>query len=190
MRGRVAWWGNSGDGFAVEFDQEMLSWLDGQDSDRRVFVLVDRERQVIVLPDRDGGRVTTRVTGDGPRHSRPQVVFTSGHKPSSFACTLDMAAFGLTEVPFREEEGCLTADLPWDHELAWPNVRPDATTYEAPLLLRTVLQARLISLVASGETTFRPEHRMPMRLRRMLPDGAWADCLATAKALASGGCYA
>jgi hypothetical protein len=182
MRGRVAWWGNAQGGFTVEFDQEMLSWLDGQGTDRRVFVSVSRERRIIVLPDGEGGLVISKdETGRQREHYYESA---SSRKGEHLFLDLELLPFGLTEVEFVEEEGCISAELPADHELAWPNVRADCTTYDAPLLLKEVLQSRMCSLVASGFTSFRAEHRMPIRLRQMLPDGAWAECLTTAKQLA------
>ena len=183
MRGSVGYWGSSATGgLVIGFDQEMVRWLEAQGQGRKVVVSVEKNREVIVLPDKDGGGVALCGKSNGTPYR-----YVSSDKPCSLMVFADLPVFGLMEVDFRPEAGCLVASIPeTDFELPWPQLHADCETYDPSALLKECLQVRLISLVASGLTTFPTQHRMPMSLRRLLPDGAWAECLATAKQLSGG----
>lgn len=184
MRGSIGYWG-SGDtgGLCVGFGQEMLEWLDAQDTGRRVFTSVTRERRVVVLPDSEGGHVSSCGTSNGTPFR-----YVSCYKPDSLFMDTDIPLFELHEVSFTPELGCLSYELPRDHELPWPRLRLDCTTYEAEQLAVDALQWRLNSVFASGLTSFQcSSQRMPQRLHKLLPPGKYGECLATARALATGG---
>ena len=163
----------------IGFDEEMLSWLDAQETGRRVFVTVSRERRVIVLPDATGGHVSScRGANASPFR------YVSSVTPDSLFMDVELPPFELTRVDFVEEEGCLSAELPADHLLPWPRLRLDCTTYEAEQLALDALQWRLNSLVASGLSSFPEAMRMPQRLLKLLPRGTYAECVRAAKTLA------
>ncbi len=181
MQGQVGYWGCAEGGLAVGFSSEMARWLDAQGEGRRIVVSIERDRQVIIIPDAKEGGV---VTPSGDTNHSP-FRYRSSSRPTSLIVTAScLPIFGLMDVDFIAEAGCLTGHLPErDHELAWPRLDLDCQTYDPADLAKEALQARLNSLVASGLTTFPSEYRMPMRLRQMLPMGAWAECVATAKTL-------
>lgn len=179
MRGQVGYWGCEEGGLCVRFGEEMLRWLDEQAHDRRLSVIVSNERTVILLPDLSGGPVTSMNERRDFHH-----YWRSTITPGSLVVDYDLIPFALMDVDFKAEEGCLSCELPADHELPWPGLQTDCTTYNSETLALEALQARLNSLVASGQTAFKPQFRMPDRLRRLLPAGAWAECLKTAKTLA------
>lgn len=181
MRGQVGFWGSTvTGGMAVGFSPEMVDWLDRVGAvHHKVFVSVSSERRVIILPDDTGGR----VSHSGERTGSP-FRYVSSKVPGSLFLDIDLPPFELTLVDFEEEEGCLSAELPCDHCLPWPKLRIDCTTYEAEQLAVEALQWRLNSLIASGQSSFSGEMRMPDRLRRLLPSGKWAECVRTAKTLA------
>jgi hypothetical protein len=180
MRGQVGYWGSpEHGGLTVGFSHEMMSWLRARREDRRVCTLVDRRRRLWVVPDHEGAVVTPRQKNAAPFH------YTSSQLPSSLVVECDLPIFGLLDVEFSEVDGELVAELPeTDHELPWPMLDADCASYDPPAVAKECLQVRMNSIVASGLTTFPSEHRMPIRLRQMLPPGAWVECLATAKSLA------
>lgn len=184
MRGQVGYWGSGASGgMAVGFGEDMVRWLDRHAVDRRIFVSVSAERRVILLPDAAGGHVSSCGQSNGSPFR-----YVSCTVPGSLFLDAWLPPFEMLERDFEEEEGCLSCELPDDHDLPWPRLHLDCTTYDAEELAVEALQARLNSLVASGHTSFqRPEQRMPQRLHRLLPPGKYAECMATAKALASGG---
>jgi hypothetical protein len=180
MRGQIGYWGSrTSGGMCVGFGEEMLSWLDCMQTGRKVFVSVSKERQVIVIPDSSGGHVSCA----GPSNGSP-FRYVSSVTPDSLFLDIDIPPFELYEVQFKLENGCLSTPLDQDHELPWPKLRLDCTTYEAEQLAVEALQWRLNSLVATGQTTFKSGKEMPDRLRRLIPKGCWAECMATAKTLA------
>jgi hypothetical protein len=182
MKGQVGYWGScETGGLVIGFSHEMVRWLDAQHTDRRVFVSVDKNRQVIVLPDADGGMVQS-----AGQHNMLPYRYCSGATRDSLimdkrAC---LPVFGLKELDFDMEAGCLSTFIPEaDYELPWPYLDLECKTYDPAQVAKEALQVRLNSLAASGLTSFPMEHRMPIRLRRLLPDGAWAECLSLAKTL-------
>lgn len=184
MRGQVGYWGSSTTGgMCVGFSAEMVEWLDGHDVDRKVFVSVSKERKVILLPDATGGHVSG--TGAAQTQGTPYR-YVSSVTPDSLFLDMELPPFELHQVEFLEEEGCLSCELAEDHELPWPRLKLDCSTYEAEQLAVEALQWRLNALIASGQTSFKSHQRMPDRLRRLLPAGKWAECVAVAKALSGG----
>jgi hypothetical protein len=183
MLGKVGFWGNTHrGGLSVAFGPEMLAWLRSQGV-CGIDIVVTADRAVILMPDENG----LAVTNNGERSTTGfEHIVRTAFKPQCLSIDVDLPVFGLTEMEFIAEEGCLTGYLPSDHELEWPRLDESCATYDAAQVAKETLQARLISLVASGQTSFKDAHRMPMRLRRLLPPGAWAECLSTAKALAGG----
>lgn len=183
MRGQVGYWGScKSGGLSIGFGPDMMTWLHGEETGNRVFVSVSKERQVIILPDADGGHVSYC----GPsNHSHYR--YLSSVMPDSLFLDIELPPFELFALDFRLEQGCITATLPEDHELPWPRLHLDCTTYEAEQLALEALQWRLNSLVSNGKTRFdKPEQRMPQRLHKLLPPGKYAECMATAKALSQG----
>lgn len=181
MRGQVGYWGSSATGgMCIGFSPEMVDWLDRCEGEHhRVFVSVTKERQVVVIPDETGGHVSSCGSHNGTPYR-----YVSSVVPGSLFLDIDLPPFELHQVHFSEEAGCLAADLNPDHMLPWPKLRLDCTTYEAEQLAVEGLQWRLNSLIASGQSSFSGEMRMPDRLRRLLPSGKWAECVRTAKTLA------
>lgn len=170
MRGQVGYW--SKEGLTVGFDREMAAWLDGHRgraellSGRRVWV--HKGLNGVHLSNKGGGHRSELFLQ--PTETRPT------------PCG-DMARFGLTFVDFRYVNNqVIEATLPDDHELEWPLLR-ECAEYDCALVAEEVLLARMLSLVAGGQTTFPPAHRPPDAFRRLLPDGAWKRCLDTARAL-------
>lgn len=180
MRGQVGYWGSTEHGgLCIGFGQEMIEWLREQRCDMRVFVSVSSDRTVIVLPDTEGARVVAM----SPDRNRSAMHYRSSNLPASLFIDLELTPFGLMEADFKDEEGgVLTFQLPPDHELPWPNVRQDCSTYP-PDMLQEMLQVRMTSLIASGLTSFLPQHRMPTHLRHLLPRDAWTTAMATARTL-------
>lgn len=182
MRGQVGYWGSGvHGGLCVKGGEDMLAWLDAQGTERRMLASVSRERRVILLPDREGGRLNHSESHRGQRY---QYRYTSCTRPESLFLDVDVPPFELLEVEFEVELGCLSVELPPDHELPWPRLHVDCSSYEAERLALEALQYRLNSLIASGHTSFPADRKMPARLMRLLPPGTWADCLRAAKTLA------
>lgn len=158
----------------------MVAWLEAQDTDRRMLASVSSERRLILLPDKEGGRLNRADAHEGRGFVYRYVSCTC---PESLILDVAIPPFELTQVHFDVEEGCLSVELPPDHMLPWPKLKLDCSSYEAEQMVVEALEWRLYSLIAAGQTTFSGDMRMPDRLRRLLPPGKWAECVRTAKTL-------
>jgi hypothetical protein len=177
MYGQVGYWGSSlTGGVAICFDLDMMKWLDGQGTDRRILVSVDKWRKLTICPDPMGGHVDVI----GKVSSCP---FRYVSTPTNLILEIDIPLFELLQMKFTEVDGILVTELPCDHLLPWPKLKLDCQTYEAEQLALDALQARMNSLVASGFTSF-TSNRMPQRLSNLLPRGTYQECIRTAKLLA------
>lgn len=190
MKGQVGYWAHSGGGVVVAFGDEMLRWLDRQDTERRVAIRIGQDGVLSVEATRSGPVValTPKAHRDYTHQYRSirsvGCTTTDGIKRASAVIEGELLPFGLTEVLFDETDDGLRCELPEECERAWPKLDPEAD-YGRPVseVAEEVLQSRILALVASGQTSFRASDRPTDAFRRLLAPGAWAKCIATAKTL-------
>lgn len=194
MKGQVGYWAHNGGGVIVAFGEEMLRWLDRQGTERRVVVTIDRRRVLTVIADRSGPVVALAPAShrDYTHQYRsvksPGCRTSDGMRGQSAILEVELLPFGLTEMHFEETDEGLVCEMPDECDLAWPRLDPDAHYgRDVAEVAEEVLQSRINAIIAAGQTSFDPRQRPHDAFRRLLHPGAWAKCVATAKALNSGG---
>lgn len=186
MHGRISHWPSHGReaGLTVYTDEVMAEWACTLPSDRRICMLLGRDRVLRLVGCTEG--VLFSKTGPQTAKRGYEYEASTGRcieKAQAFKSDIELPLFEMFEIDFKEVGAELHAILPPDHELPWPSARTMKHAADPAAMAKEALEIRVTSLVASGLTGFQT-NQIPGHIRAYLPPAAFIEARRMAQTLA------